>query len=198
MKLDFPATGRNQVALRDALKPHVPEDGTLLEIAAGSGQHAAFLADAFPWLRWLPTDLEAEHRASVDAWCEGRPNVLAARALDASAADWPLEDIEDLTAILCINMIHISPWAATLGLVSGAGTRLPAGGKLVLYGPYCIDGTWNADSNRRFDENLRARNPEWGVRDLTDVTALCHDAGLSRDCVLEMPANNYTVVFSKA
>lgn len=168
-----------------------------MEIASGTGEHALFFAQARPDVTFQPSDPDAMARASIDAYgaAAGVPNLRPALALDASAPEtWPL-DRADL--ILCINMIHISPWTATEGLIQGAARCLPSGGKLALYGPYIRDGVATAPSNLAFDESLRRRNPAWGLRRLPEVTALAVANGFAGPEVTEMPANNLTVLFTK-
>lgn len=197
-KRHAPATLRNRQPLLDALRPHLPAAGLLLEIASGSGEHAVFLAENLPGLIWQPSDRDAEALSSIRAWTAEaalstiRPPLL----LDAGdPAAWP-----DLTpdAILCVNMIHIAPWSATLGLFAGAGRLLRAGAPLCLYGPYKRGGQQTADSNAAFDADLKARNPEWGVRDLEAVADLAGNHGFAPPLVMEMPANNLTLVFRKS
>lgn len=193
-RLDFPATGRNAGPILAVLKGVLPPAGTVLEVASGSGQHAARFAPEFPELNWQPTDLDADHRQSIAAWTAGMANVAEPIALDATAETWPVARAD---AIICVNMIHIAPWAAGRGLLAGAGRILPPGGPLYLYGPYMIDGTHTADSNARFDASLKSRDPSWGVRDLADVTAAAAAHGLHLDKTVEMPANNFSLVFRK-
>ncbi|RYZ43080.1 MAG: DUF938 domain-containing protein [Myxococcaceae bacterium] len=189
-----PATERNREPLLAVLKEVLPASGVLLEVASGTGQHAAFFARAFPGLSWQPTDGDPEALASIDAWRaqEGTPNLLPARLLDASSEAWPVEHAD---AMLCVNMIHIAPWAACQGLMRGAGRVLWPGGRLVLYGPYFVDGVVPAPSNVAFDASLKARDAAWGVRELGTVTAEALRHGLVRERVVEMPSNNLTVVF---
>ncbi|WP_109121940.1 DUF938 domain-containing protein [Azospirillum sp. TSO22-1] len=192
-RLDAPATGRNRDPILAVLRRVLPARGTVLEVAGGTGQHAAHFAEALPDLVWQPTDPDPAHRASIAAWTEGLPNVRPPLALDATRRPWPVERAD---AVLCINMIHIAPWAACLGLLAGAAEILASGAPLVLYGPYRRGGAHTAPSNAAFDANLRARNPEWGVRDLEAVAHAA--AGFVLDEVVEMPANNLTVVFRRA
>lgn len=189
-----PATARNRDPILAVLRDVLPEQGLMLEVASGTGEHAAAFAAALPALDWQPSDPDAEARASIDAWCADTPNVRPAFALDAAAADWPIERAD---AILCINMVHISPWAATEGLMDGAERLLAPGAPLYLYGPYRRAGVPTAPSNEAFDADLKARNPAWGLRDLADVTALAASHGLRLDRVVEMPANNLSVVFRR-
>lgn len=196
MKRHAPATERNREPLLAVLREVLPASGTLLEVASGTGQHAAFFARAFPGLTWQPTDADPEALESIDAWCtgEGLANVLPARGLDATADAWPVEHAD---AMLCVNMIHIAPWTACQGLMRGAARVLRPGGRLVLYGPYFVEGKETAPSNLAFDESLRARDPSWGVRELGAVAAEAARNGLQRERVVEMPSNNLTVVFTR-
>lgn len=170
----------------------LPASGLLVEIASGSGEHAAFLAPHFSGLTWQPTDVSAEARASIDAWCAGLPNVRPAIPLDAASSDWPMGHAD---AVLCINMIHIAPWSAAEGLVAGASRVLGAQGLLVLYGPFFRREVETAAGNLAFDADLRGRDPAWGVRRLEDVAALAAAAGFGRPTVQAMPANNLLVAF---
>ncbi|NRD44445.1 DUF938 domain-containing protein [Corallococcus exiguus] len=196
MKRHAPATERNREPLLAVLREVLPTEGTLLEVASGTGQHAAFFAKAFPGLTWQPTDGDPSSLESIDAWRmeEGLANVLPARLLDASSDAWPVEHAD---AMLCVNMIHIAPWAACQGLMRGAARVLRPGGRLVLYGPYFVEGKETAPSNLAFDESLRARDASWGVRELGTVTAEAARHGLQRERVVEMPSNNLTVVFRR-
>jgi SAM-dependent methyltransferase len=174
----------------------LPATGTVLEIASGTGQHAIHFAAALPHLVWQPSDLDDEARASIAAWTahSGLANVRPPLALDVRDASW---GIEAAAAIVCINMIHISPWASAQALIGGAGRLLGAGGVLVLYGPYRRGGAHTAPTNAAFDEQLQRRNPAWGVRDMEDVVALADAAGFDADEPVEMPANNFSLVFRK-
>jgi len=193
------ATERNRGpildVLRDALSPIAA--GLVLEIASGTGQHAAFFSPAFPALRWQPSDASAPHLESIRAWSavSGAANLLPPLLLDVEREPWPVDRAD---AILNINMIHIAPWSAAEALFHGAAQRLPAGGVLYLYGPFKRGGVHTAESNQRFDERLRAEDPRWGVRDLDDVTALATSAGFGAPDVVPMPANNLSLVFRPA
>jgi hypothetical protein len=190
MKRHAPATARNREPIREVLARVLPTGPcTIVELASGSGEHAAFLASALPHVTWQPTDIDADARASIDAWCEGLPNVRAAIAVDASAATWPIARAD---ALVCINMIHIAPWAATLGLFANP-LRVPL---IYLYGPYIVDGE-TAPSNRAFDDSLRARDPGWGVRELRDVEAAATERGYALRETVAMPANNLSVIFER-
>lgn len=193
-RLDFPATGRNADAILAALRDVLPAAGLVLEIGAGSGQHAAHFAPAFPDLAWQPTDPDPSHRRSIDAWCRDLTNVRPALMLDTRAPEWPVAAAD---VVLSVNMIHIAPWDAGQGLIAGAARVLSPAGALVLYGPFTREGRHTAESNARFDASLRAQDPTWGVRDLDAVTETAADHGLAFEAVVAMPANNLSVVFRK-
>ena len=193
-----PSTARNKDLILEALRPHAPGQGLVLEIAAGAGEHAVCFAGALPHLQWLPTDPDPEALASIAAWRAhaALPNLRPPLRLDAAdPGAWPLERAE---AVVNINMIHISPWAATEGLLAGARRVLPACGVLFLYGPYLEAEVATAPSNLAFDDSLRRRNPAWGIRRLEDVTALAASHGLTLSARIPMPANNLSLVFRKA
>jgi hypothetical protein len=191
-----PAALRNRDPIAAVLRGVLPGRGTVLEIASGSGEHAVHFAGLFPHLCWQPSDPDEEARESIAAWRAeaGLPNLLEPLRLDAAAAPWP---VDGAAAVLCVNMVHISPWAATVGLLRGAGRLLPAGAPLILYGPYRRAGVPTAPSNEAFDSSLRARDPEWGLRDLEAVESEATIHGLRPDRVVEMPANNLTIVFRR-
>ncbi|HEX8238466.1 MAG TPA: DUF938 domain-containing protein [Allosphingosinicella sp.] len=196
MKREAPAAARNREPIAAVLRQVLPASGTVLEVASGTGEHAVYFAGLFPNLLWQPSDPDPKALASIDAWRAEAdlPNLLEPVRLDASAEAWPVAVAE---AMLCINMVHISPWSATLGLLRGAGRLLAAGAPLVLYGPYRRDRMPTAPSNEAFDESLRARNPEWGLRRLEGVEAEARGHGLRLERVVEMPANNLTLVFRR-
>jgi hypothetical protein len=187
---------RNREPIAKVLREELPGCGTVLEIASGTGEHAVYFAGLFPHLIWQPTDPAADALASIRAWRagEGPANLLEPLRLDAGAETWPVESAE---AILCANMVHISPWAATEGLMRGAGRLLIEGAPLLLYGPYRRAGVPTAPSNEAFDASLRARDSQWGLRELEAVAAEAAANGLSLDRVEPMPANNLTLVFRK-
>ena len=191
-----PSAQRNRDPILAVLRETLPAKGLVLEIASGSGEHAMHFAAALPGLSFQPSDPNAEARASIDAWAKeaALPNLLPALALDASTPGWPLARAD---AVICINMIHISPWAATQGLIAEAARLLPPGGPLYLYGPYRQSGVPLAPSNAAFDESLRSRDPRWGLRELDTVAALAAAAGFGPPEVTAMPANNLSVVFRK-
>jgi hypothetical protein len=191
-----PHVARNAEPIAALLHEALPERGLILEIARGTGEHAVHFARALPGVSWQPTDPDPNALASIEAWRSeaGLANLLPPLRLDAAAETWPLDRAD---AIVCINMVHISPWAATVGLMRGAGRLLAAGAPLVLYGAYRRAGVPTAPSNEAFDLSLKARNPEWGLRELEAVEAEAARNGLRLDAVHEMPANNLTVVFRK-
>jgi SAM-dependent methyltransferase len=195
-RLYAPAAARNREPILDVLKRHLPARGLVLEVASGTGEHVAHFAQACPHLAFQPSDPDPAHRASTDAWAAalGLANVRPAIALDVTAEVWPVESAD---ALLCSNMIHIAPWAAAIGLMRGAGRVLPPGGLLFLYGPYKRGGQHTAPSNAAFDAGLRAQNPAWGVRDLEAVASLAADNGLAQPTIVQMPANNLSLVFRK-
>ena len=192
-----PSTARNREPILDVLRACLPSQGEVLEIAAGAGEHAVYFARAFPGLEWRPTDPDPQALASISAWREhaGLPNLMAPLALDAAEPDsWPISRAD---AVISINMVHISPWRATQGLMAGAGRVLPAGGVLFLYGPYLEDEVPTAPSNLAFDESLKSRNPEWGIRRREEVEAEARRQGLALERRVEMPANNLALVLRK-
>ncbi|MGA9520226.1 MAG: DUF938 domain-containing protein [Myxococcaceae bacterium] len=197
MKRHAPATQRNREPILEVLRQVLPPRGRVLEIASGTGEHAVFFAAAFPSLEWQPTDPDGDSLQSIEAWRveSGLANVRAPLRLDVRDDPWPVDCAD---AIVCINMVHISPWEATRALMRGAARTLSPGGPLVLYGPYLVPGEETAPSNLEFDASLRARNPEWGLRDLEAVTAEAQSQGLERDRTVRMPSNNLTVVFRRA
>lgn len=192
-----PSAGRNAEPILKVLKAHMPAHGHVLEIAAGSGEHAVAFARALPGLKWAPSDPSETARTSIAAWSAraGLDNLRAPLAVDAAdPATWPQEPFQ---AVVCINMIHISPWRAAEGLMTGAAQVLTPGGLLYLYGPYREADAPLAPSNAAFDQTLKARNPEWGLRAVEDVTSLAQESGLHRTLRVEMPANNLSLLFRK-
>jgi SAM-dependent methyltransferase len=196
-RLFAPAAARNRQPILDVLMAHLPSRGLVLEIASGTGEHVVHFAQACPALTFQPSDPDPSHRGSIDAWTAalGLANVRSAIGLDTTAEAWPVEAVD---ALVCINMIHIAPWVAAEGLVRGAGRVLPPGGLLYLYGPYKRGGQHTAPSNVAFDAGLRVQNPAWGVRDLEAVAALAAARGFGEPHIVEMPANNLSLVFTKA
>jgi SAM-dependent methyltransferase len=196
MKAFAPAADRNKEPILDVLRRVLPARGVVLELASGSGQHSVHFAATLPALTFRPSDPSPEARESIAAWVaeSNLPNVEAPRAIDVTVPGWELERVD---AILCINMIHISPWASTLALFRGAARCLGPGAPLVLYGPYRFHGDFLAPSNAAFDDSLRGRDPEWGVRDVDDIDAVAENAGFSREETIAMPANNHVLVYRR-
>ena len=191
-----PAVARNREHILALLRGLLPRQGLVLEIASGTGEHVVHFAQNFPGLTFQPSDAERFARESIAAWVahEELQNVAPPLALDAAAPDWPVARAD---AIVCINMIHISPWAATLGLFAGARKLLSAGAPLYLYGAYKRGGEHTAPTNIAFDGWLRSQNPAFGVRDLEAVAAVAADNGFGPPEVVEMPANNFSVIFRR-
>jgi hypothetical protein len=191
-----PAAERNKEPILKVLRPVLPDSGLVLEIASGTGQHVVHFAQALPELEWQPSDPDPEARSSIAAWIahEGLPNVRPPLDLDVGSEPWPIDRAD---AVVCINMIHISPWAATQHLMTGAARLLPIRGVLFLYGPFRRMDRETAPSNEAFDAQLRRRNPEWGLRDLEAVVSVAKQNGLDLIEVTEMPANNLAVVIRK-
>ncbi len=196
-RLRAPASARNQDPIRDVLRRRLPPTGQVLEIASGTGEHVVHFAAALPGLVFQPSDLDARCRESVAAWVasSGLGNIRPVLTLDVTG-DWPA-DVPGgkVDAVICINMIHITPWEATLGLIAGAARMLHPGGLLFLYGPYRRNGVHTAPSNAVFDDRLRAQDASWGIRDLGEVTAVALANGFDAPEVIEMPANNLSVLF---
>ena len=197
MKRHAPATLRNREAILAVLRDVLPPAGVVLEIAAGSGEHAVFFAAALPGLAWQPTDPDLESLSSIaDHRAEAAlANLRAPLRCDVTEPGWTQDLAAD--AVVCVNMIHIAPWEACLGLLAGASALLAPRSPLYLYGPYRFAGAFTAASNADFDASLRARDPRWGVRDLDDVTRAAESAGFERERVVAMPANNHSVAFRR-
>jgi SAM-dependent methyltransferase len=191
-----PATARNRDPIAAVLRAELPPSGLVLEVASGTGEHCAHFAPLFPALDWQPTDPDPQSLASIAAWKESAacPNIRPPLALDASAPDWPVAHAD---AMLCVNMVHISPWEATLGLLDGAARLLAPGAPLILYGPYLREGVETAPSNRAFDADLRRRDPRWGLRAIEAMDAAAAERGLARTALHEMPANNIMPVYRR-
>lgn len=197
-RLESPSTARNREPILAVLRRALAERGRVLEIASGTGEHAVFVAKAMPGLTWQPSDPDPVSRASIAAWIahEGLSNVLPPLEIDARAEDWGVAGPFD--AVVAINMIHIAPWDAALGLLRGAGRLLREGGVLFLYGPYKRAGRHTAPSNEAFDGWLKQRDPAFGVRELADVRSAALANGLRLDEIVEMPANNFSLVFARS
>ena len=193
MKLDFPATQRNKNYISEVLASYLPQTGKVLEVASGSGQHICHFAKEFSHLTWIPSDPDPDHLKSVDAWVreDNIANVEECLLLDARER-WDLEIVDML---ICINMTHISPFEATSGLFKNAQKVLKPGGYLYLYGPYFISEIETAPSNLAFDKSLKSRNQDWGIRDLEDIKKVGVDSQFKYLKYIQMPANNYSVIF---
>jgi cyclopropane fatty-acyl-phospholipid synthase-like methyltransferase len=196
MKRFSPAAERNKSPIVEVLKNVLPQEGRILEISSGSGQHVVFFAEAFPDLTWQPSELEQESLESIGAYIgdSGLKNINQPILIDAVDTDWHNQDV---AAVINCNMIHISPWPSCIGLFRGASQVLKRDGVLFLYGPFLIEGQPTAPSNLEFDASLRYRNPEWGIRQLESVIEVGKEHGFILTGVVSMPANNYSVVFKK-
>ena len=196
-RLYFPHVARNREPILEVLRRVLPSEGLVLEIASGGGEHAAYFAQNLPGVFWQPTDANSEMFESIAAHraAAGVANLLAPLQIDVTSPQWPVERAD---AMVCCNMIHIAPWAATEGLIAGAGRTLSRGAPLYLYGPYKVEGQHTAPSNQDFDTRLRAQNPQWGVRDLTDVSNLAKRHGFALAETVPMPANNLSVILRRA
>jgi hypothetical protein len=195
-----PATERNREPILEVLSKILPSKGNILEIASGTGEHAVFFAPRLVPRNWIPCDPNPQLRDSISAWHEHYPtdNLHSPLDIDARMSRWIVEDREIvINAIVNINMIHIAPWDACLGLMAGAGRILPVDGILYLYGPYKQNGKHTAPSNAAFDQLLRQQNPQWGVRDLEDVVEVAKRESLKLQELVSMPANNFSVIFHK-
>ncbi|HSI05023.1 MAG TPA: DUF938 domain-containing protein [Myxococcota bacterium] len=197
MKHFAPATQRNRDPILEVLRRVLPAQGLVLELASGSGEHVVHFASHLRGLTWQPTDVDPVAIASIEAWVHesGLENIQPPIPLDATSATPPITKAD---AVLCINMIHISPFEACIGLMRCAAAILPSGGTLVTYGPYKIDGAHTAPSNAAFDANLKARDPRWGVRDVSEVSSAAGEHGLTLVERVAMRANNFTLVFRRA
>lgn len=189
-----PAALRNREPIADVLSEWLPNSGLVLEVASGTGEHAAYFAKRFPSLEWQPSDWHPDALGSIRAWRDaaGLPNLQEPIIIDAASPDWPISHAD---AVLNINMVHISPWEAALGLLDGAAKVLQAGEPLILYGPWLKDDTPTAPSNLAFDEDLRSRNPAWGLRRVEDFAAAAEQHGFRLQSTRRMPANNLMLLF---
>ncbi len=200
-RLYAPATERNRDHILEVLKDHHPGEGTLLEVASGTGEHAAHMAGHFMSADWQPSDLEADKLASIDAWAQtnGHTNILPAVRFDVLTDDMTTLALrKPLNAVFAANLIHIAPWSVAEALISKAGNALPTGGIFFLYGPFKRGGTHTAPSNESFDTSLKSRDTTWGVRDLEAVEKLAKDAGFEAPTIIEMPANNLSIIFRRS
>jgi SAM-dependent methyltransferase len=204
-RLDAPAFHRNHQAIRGVLERYLTDkSGDVVEVGSGTGQHVVEFARQFPGIKWWPSDFNDNHLASIEAWRQHSQlsNICAPRRIDVSETAWcdamrTDDGPPDLLAVFCANVIHIAPWRVAEGLVAGAGRYLRKGGMLFLYGPFRRDGQHTAPSNEAFDQSLRDRDAEWGVRDVEAANELADRAGLSQIDIVDMPANNLTLVFAR-
>jgi SAM-dependent methyltransferase len=199
-RLYSPSTGRNRDVIRDVVVDHMPTAGDILEVGGGTGEHAVHLAAALPGVQWHTGDPDPAARASIAAWIvESRlANLHGPHAIDVTASDWGVEQINSFDGLVSINMIHIAPFTAAKGLFAGAGRLLRPGGKLFLYGPFSRNGAQTSPSNEAFDASLKTRNPDWGIRDLErDLTPLAEKHALMLEQVVDMPANNLSLILRK-
>ena len=192
-----PAALRNREPIAEVLAEWLPKRGLVLEIASGTGEHAAFFAERFPALEWQPSDIHSDALTSIAAWREASalPNLLPPVVLDASSRDWPVDRAD---ALLSINMVHISPWSSALGLLDGAARLLADGAPLILYGPWLKDDIPTVPSNLEFDADLKHRDPAWGLRRVEDFAAEAEPRGFSLEAFRQMPANNLMMLWRKA
>jgi hypothetical protein len=192
-----PAAERNRQPILDVLRRVLPPSGLVLEVASGTGQHAIFFSEHLPSLRWQPTDASSEAVQSIGAWVDetARENILAPLDLDVRSPQWPIATAD---ALVCINMIHISPWETTEALFHGASKLLAGGAPLITYGPYRLHGEHTAPTNAAFDQSLRSRNARWGVRDIDELLDLGDRTGFTLEERVGMPANNMTLVWMRA
>ena len=194
-----PATERNREPILKVLSKVLPRSSKVLEIASGTGEHAVYFASKLLSCHWIPSDINPESRSSITAWKNDSAidNLSSPLSIDVTQNNWQSGLAEEIDSIVNINMIHIAPWQACLGLMKGAGQILPPSGILYLYGPYKRNGKHTAISNAHFDRSLRDRHPQWGVRDLEQVVEAAANANLKLQQVIEMPANNLSVIFSR-
>jgi SAM-dependent methyltransferase len=184
-----PAALRNREYIAGVLREWLPERGLVLELASGTGEHVTYFAQEFPQLEWQPSDIHPDALLSIAAWRDqaGLPNLRPPLVIDTSASDWPIDRAD---AVLSINMVHISPWAAALGLLNGGARLLRPGGPLILYGPWLKDDIATTESNLAFDRDLKARDAAWGLRRVEDFAAAAEERGLVLEGTRAMPANN--------
>jgi len=191
-----PAALRNREPIAEVLAKWLPEQGTVLEIASGTGEHAVYFAGCFPQLDWQPSDLHPDALSSIAGWRAetSLPNLREPLALDAGSDSWPIDRAD---AVLSINMVHISPWASALGLIAGAARLLSAGDPLILYGPWLKDDIVTVDSNIAFDADLKRRDAQWGLRRVEDFTAAAQERGFELTATRQMPANNLMLLYRR-
>lgn len=197
-----PHTERNRDVILNVLRKYLINSGTILELASGTGEHAAYMAPHFPDYDWQPSDYDEDNHASINAWRENgdAPNLLPSMLLDIMDSRWPIEEIppaKPVTAVLAMNILHIAPWEVTLGILDGTANLLPPGGMLYFYGPFTVGGKHTSDSNIQFDASLRERDASWGVRDMHMVSDIARSYGFVGPETTQMPANNFSLVFKK-
>ena len=197
MKLSSPAAARNTAPIGDVLDDWLPGNGLVVEIASGSGEHALAFSRRFPHLSWQPSDPDPQARASIGEWrdADGPANLLAPLAIDVCNPVWPVERAD---AVVAINMVHISPWEASLALIDGAARILAEDGVMILYGPWLVEGIDTAPSNLAFDADLKARDSRWGLRRVNDFAAEAEMRGFELTGERRMPANNHMLLFTRA
>ena len=195
------ATARNRQPILEVLQTIIPDHGNILEIASGTGEHAYFFAPNFPQQQWIPSDKQSEYLESIKAWQADCPtdNLQLPLSIDVMTSNW-YESLlsQGIKTIICINMIHIAPWLAYLGLMTGAKKILPSNGIIYLYGPYKVNNQHTALSNQEFDRYLKSQNSSWGVRNLEDVVCVANDNGFILENKVSMPANNLSLIFRKS
>ena len=199
-KRHAPATSRNREPILKVLKQHLPSKGNILEIASGTGEHGVFFAPYFSPQQWIPSDQDPECLASIKSWRRdsSTDNLQSPLTIDVMKENWHQSlTSQNIRSLICINMIHISPWEACVGLIKGTSQILPSDGVLYLYGPYKVNNQHTAISNEQFDESLRLRNPLWGIRDLESVAKLAQKNDLHLKEKIAMPANNFSLIFEK-
>ena len=201
-RLFFPATERNRRPIGDLLSQLLPAAGAVLELASGSGEHAVCFQQRFTNLLWQASDPDPDHRASIDAWIryQGLSDVMpAALNLDVEERPWPLPQTigASLSAVVCINLLHISPANCTNAVLEESAVLLPSGAPLIIYGPFMRNGAHTSESNAAFDQALQQRNPQWGLRDVNTITSRATNIGFKTEDVIPMPANNLTVVLRR-
>ena len=196
VRREHPAATRNQAPILEVLRAVFPTEGLVLEVASGTGQHAAFFTEHLPGLTWQTTEFDPDTFASIEGWRQAtRPDRIRSPVqLDATAEDWAVTEAD---AMLCVNMLQVSPWTAALGLLSGAARTLRPGAPLVIYSPMSRGGVHISVGNRDFDASLKARNPLLGVRDADQLIAAAADRGLVHEQTIDMPANNTVLVFRR-
>jgi hypothetical protein len=196
LRRSSPATARNREPILALLRRVLPERGLVLEISSGAGEHAAFLSKQFPDLEWQPSDVDASALASIEAWrSDGSEKLQPPVPLDVTSPSWPISHAQ---VVININMIHIAPWKACEGLMHGTGRVLSQGGLMLLYGPFRVDGQHTAATNAAFDTSLQARDPTWGVREMSDVIEEARSNDLHFEEQVAMPANNFSLIFRRA